>query len=478
MRIKHKLEKIIFVLGMIFVLSTVNNKSIIDNQQNKENLSELINCEVHIAGEGENLNVTLHQSYLNTSAYKFENLNHFNKIYAPCPTEPTFNSSFMEVIIEDIIALNKTLNIELDTSESVHLGASSNYTYAFSFEVEKSCYLENFSICLSENHPETDDGQIWFYLYSAEESGGTIIPDAYLSQLGSHYIIENDIDEVWFNFTGFHEYLNTSETYNNTFFINIYQGSSPLYTRVEFHYMRDNAGDQLDNSLVYESSGTMWYLENWDASLVITLSPINNIPSPSQANLRINGSTVLDKIPNSGYWNSTNEYTNYKGLLTFELSTNWWDISCKITEVQINFTKTDQKAKTTYTTPENNLVLWNASFEETIICFDSRIDNYNTMSFMIPSNWSEIRAFNDDIEKPVLVSAPLVNGYKEVIVLDAGNGANWFITAMVDNRTSTNGGDTNGGDTIPLGNFYLLFTVIIVIFLVYFKIKKHKSKYQ
>ena len=104
---------------------------------------------------------------------------------------------------------------------------------------------------------------------------------------------------------------------------------------------------------------------------------------------------------------------------------------------------------------------------------DSRIDNYNTISFVTPANWSDIRAFNGNIEKLVVVSTLLISGYKEAIVPDAGNGANWFITAIVDNRIPR-----NGGGAIPFGNYYLLFTAIVIVSLIYFKKRKHNSRYQ
>ena len=412
----------------------------------------------------EELNITLQQSYLNSTTYVFENLSNRHNFYAPCPTEPTFNSSYTEIFIEDIIALNKTLNIELGNINDAHLSASSDKTYAFSFEVEESCYLENFSMCFSENHAATDDGYIQLNLLSAQESGGNIIPNTRINSLGSSYMIENDIKETWFNFTGYHEYLNISETYNNTFFITVYQSSNPSFTRVEFHYMRDNAGDQLNNSIVYESAslGTVWYLENWDASLIVELSPINNKPSPSQINLNINFSAVNNYIFNSGYWNSLEEYTSPIGKLKFEFSNDWGDIYCKVKKVLINYTKTDLKAESNYTNPEKDLYIWNATIDQEISCFDQRIQNFNKITCLVPANWSEIKAFNGSIEKPVIVSSSLINGYKIVTILEAGNGINWYLITVVDNRLPQ-----NGGDIIPFGNLFLIILVISTISLVY-----------
>lgn len=417
----------------------------------------------------EELNITLQQSYLNSTAYVFENLSNQNSFYAPCPTEPTFNSSYTEIIIEDIIAPNKTLNIELGTSLNAHLSGSSDNTYAFSFEVEESCYLENFSMCFSENHADTDDGNIEVYLFSAQESGGSIIPLTRIETLEPSYIIENDIDETLFNFIGYHKYLNTSETYNNTFFITVYQSSNPLHTRVEFHYMSDTTGDQLDSSLVYESasSSTIWYLENWDAFLIVDLSPIDNKPSPSQINLKINNSAVNDYIFNSGYWNSIEEYTSSTGLLKFELSSNWSDIYCMINKVQINYTKTDLKAESNYTNPEKDLYIWNATIDQEISCFDQRIQNYNKITFLVPANWSEIKAFYGSIKKPVIISTSLINGYKGVTILEAGNGSNWHLTAIVDNRLPQ-----NGEGAIPFDNYFVIILVISTISLVYIIKKK------
>lgn len=77
------------------------------------------------------------------------------------------------------------------------------------------------------------------------------------------------------------------------------------------------------------------------------------------------------------------------------------------------------------------------------------------------------------IEKPVDYSSPEINGYREIVVFNAGNGGNWYITAIIDNRVPR-----IGGGEIPFGNFYLIYTTIIVVTLGYFikrRIHIHKN---
>jgi len=285
--------------------------------------------------------------------------------------------------------------------------------------------------------------------------------------------------------------LDITKTENNTWFIGLLENST-YSTECYWHHMNDflGGGDEDDTDSVYAATATTW--ENItgifpnppvDLTLKIDLSPKDNNPLPSEIGLKINGTEVNDDTKGSGYCSTENqEFTDSNGELEFEIADEWWDVSCNITKVQINYTKADLKANSTYIILQPNLILWNASINENIICFDSRISDYNYISFMIPAEWTNIRAFNGSVENPVDSSASAVNGYREVIVHDAGNGSKWFLTARVDNRAPPPPDGDNGDDddkdgeeqAIPGYNTYILLSLICLISII--SIRKHQYK--
>ena len=457
-------NKPIFIVIFVLILMSSNTSQIAKESNDNNSILNIFTSSPQTAEVGENLNITLHQSYLNIITTEFANLSESHTFNLPCPTDSKFNSSFIEMIFDDIYAPNKSLELELEVSPYFYesLTTSANNKYAFSFQVINSCYLEGFSVCLSENDTDNIDGYIQADLLTAEINGSNIVPSSLLRTLEFPYFITDNIGATWFNFTGYHEFLNTSNTVNNTFFITIRQASDPGQTDVRFQYMPDLLGDLIDSSLVYESDSGDWLLEAWDAAFIVNVSPVYNNVKPSQINLKINNTNVNDNIDNSGSWMSTEEFSNPSGQLEFEFMADWWDVACNLTRAQINYTKTDLRASTTYETPEPNLVLWNASIDSSIDSFDSRINSYNYIQFTIPSNWSDIKAFNGSFESPGVLSGPAINGYRDVFIFGAGNGAKWYLTAVIDNRIP----DTGGG-VIPFGHYYLLFTTIVVLSLIY-----------
>jgi hypothetical protein len=407
---------------------------------------------------GERLNVSLHQSYYSTTPIEFNNLSQSNDFTLPCPTDPTFNSSYTELQVEDIFAPNKTLVIENEEIQAAKHELLIAPRLA-SFQVKESCYLDNVSVLISED--TANDQDFYFDVWNATYSGGFIKYNR--SIVPSTRIIYN-VDHAtmgWETVTNWHIYLDTEKTYNNTFFITL----SCQFD--EYGYWHYGSNGEYD-SIIWRLLGSYPELTSNDLGLIVDLSPENNTPKPSDVNLRVNGTSVSNvDNENEGYWISTEEYTHPSGQLEFELSADWWDLSCDITKTQINYTKTDIKASTSYEIPEPDLVLWNASIDETIDSFDSRIDDYNYIKFWVPENWTGISVFSGSVEKPVDISASAFNGYREVIVFQAENGVNWYLTASIDNRIPG-----NGGTTIPFGNYYLLFTIIILVSVFYFMKRK------
>ena len=104
------------------------------------------------SGTGENMNITLHQSYLNNSFGIELNASDpsNNTFYVPCPTDTTFNSSHTDIEITDIYAPNRTIVVEDDDEGSLgfhEITGAGNY---LSFETESPGYITNISLKLKE----------------------------------------------------------------------------------------------------------------------------------------------------------------------------------------------------------------------------------------------------------------------------------------------------------------------------------------
>ena len=63
---------------------------------------------------GENMNITMHQSYFNTSFNTIVNISitDGNNFTLPCPTDVNFNSSYTNITVNNVVAPNKTLDVE------------------------------------------------------------------------------------------------------------------------------------------------------------------------------------------------------------------------------------------------------------------------------------------------------------------------------------------------------------------------------
>ncbi len=451
---------LLLAFGIILIGLNINllfSKLVINNQE-----KIYLYDSVRTAEAGELLNITLHQSYVSPGLIQFSNLSESDSFTLPCPTEPTFNSSRTKIQIENIFAPNKTLVIE---DEEIQAAKHELYVVArlASFQVKENCYLDNVSVLISED--STGDQDFFFDVYNATFSGGYIKYN--VSIVPSTRVIYN-VDHAtmsWENITNWHIYLDTEKTYNNTFFIKL---SCQSNMQGYWHYGSNGEYD----SIIWRLFGSFPELTSNDLGLIVDLYPENSTPKPSDLNLKINGTNVSDiSYENKGFWISNEEYINPSGQLEFELSADWWDLSCDITKAQINYTKTDLKANTNSEILEPDLVLWNASINEKIDSFDSRIDSYNYLKFWVPTNWTDIKVFNGSIEKSAFISTSTLYGYREVVVFQAGNGDNWYLIARVDSRIPG-----NGATAIPFGNYYLLFTIIIMISLIYFTKRKSIKK--
>ena len=399
----------------------INNDNPLDFQNQTPETSEYQNFN----GAGENFNITLHQSLLNISTIEFTNLDTSNSFTEPFPNFNGYNTSLVNITIDGIFAPNHTLIIEDDAFEDSSDVAS---TYVSSFTVPSTSYLINasFDLVITSGIPSAN-----IYLFNSSWTGTRSEPVTTSSQvIGSFSSPPNGWNDIVLTKT----LLNNSITANNTWFIGLRE-TTGLAT-LKWRYVFDSTNG--DNSEAYYLSGGWQQISN-DYNCKLDLTPINNIPKPSDINLKINNTIVIDITDDSGYYSSNEAYSSPSDILNFTVSADWWDVSCNITSVQINYTKTDVQAISSYDiSGSGQIVQWNVTITNGLNYFDSRITDFNVINFTIPRIWHEssIKVFNGSTEKTIFKRL-INNDYREIQVLNAGNGTYWYLNATSSNLFSS-----------------------------------------
>ncbi len=401
-----------------------------DTPFNNENTPLMADYSSSFGRSGEDIDISLHQSLVNTTQGDFTNLDTANILKEACPTDTSFNSSYTNIVVDNINAPNKSIIIE-DTLigagfEQFFLGE-----YYVSFTTRGSGYLENISIPIKLVAAGVD-ANITIKLYNAQNDGfGTPEPNTNQGLIVPKTLITANT-YYWHDFKNVHAFFNSSETYANTFFLRVekVQGGT-----VYWDWYSDGA--DTDETLVYtgalilETSG----VNTIDLGLKVAFSPEDHTPKPESINFLINNTAVVDDtvIENKGSWTSYNVYKNSSGLLYFMLSAEWWDVSCSVTYAQINYTKTDLTATSLFTiTGSGQSLDWNCTLG-IVNNYISPFKNYE-INFTVPRIWENFTAFKGPTDKTTDISlGPNNNGYLDLRIKDAENGLNWYITAQSKN---------------------------------------------
>ncbi|MFX1414220.1 MAG: hypothetical protein ACFFA2_10325, partial [Promethearchaeota archaeon] len=389
-------------------------------------------------GIGEQINITLHQSLIDTATKQFSNLDVSNSFTEPFPLFAGYETSFVNISINNINAPNKTLNLELATSSSDQISTD---LFAYSFTIRNTCIIQNFSIYLSESGGSGGSVDIKILIFNAtyDSIDSRIEPHTNTGLIDITQSVPDEHTGQWYNFT-LNKVLDAANTYNNTFFIYFYQNTNFNFARGYYHYQ---TGTTTDNYLVYRDSGAGWQALARDISSQVIVGLNDNTPRPTEINLKVNGTLVNNLgIGNQGFYSSTQKFSSADGNIDFEVTADWWEVSCDIIRVEINFTKIDLKANSIFKIlSSSDNVQWNVSVVGGLNYFDSRVTDFNTINFTIPKTWlsNSIKVFNDTSE---WLSADInkdftKNGYRYVQVLNAGNGSNWYLLANSTNLLSS-----------------------------------------
>ncbi len=466
-RIERK-KQFIFILllfiGVIFSNLFIENANFpsanyVNNDYKKDNSDRILNIPYHIPqtadytslrfGNGNLINISLHEALLNTSQVIFPNLDTANTFFEASPIFNGFNSSYINITVEDIYAPNKSLTVEGDltptppyVNQPIGGGGSNPNSIFASFTPRGVGYITNISI-YARKIASLDGCRIKAYLYNSSLVSGKIRPNTNLGQLGS----ETEITLTsysWINITNCAGIFNSSslKTYNNYFFIRIQKTDlANLEWNGNFDF---TIGDRQTTGALLTASGI-----TIDLSLKLGLKPLSNSPKPEQIGLKINSTALIGDsiLNNKGYWTPTKAYNSTTGNLRFQISADWWNVNCKISKAQLNYTKTDLKSSSDFKIiGSGQNVEWNVTRNGGLNYFESKFDNY-TINFTVSSSWSGIKVYNGIIDKTSFISSSaLSNGFTKVTVRNAGNGTFWFLNATSSNLLQAI--DTNVGAII------------------------------
>jgi len=394
-------------------------------------------------GNGTEIDISLHQSLYDETSNQYQNTDFTSSFNLACPKDLDFNSSYINITISDIEAPNKTLIVEDDINAGITIGVDGHFG---SFEARGAGYIENISINTYYIIAATTfDIELW----NATYEGGAIRPN---ETIGTNPIVDDESilqnTPYWHNMTNLHIPYNSSETYNNTFFFKFIGSGGVMVWSAAYDV---SAGDADPEHLAYDKFEDLEevFSETIDFTLIIDFAPAERYPTPEALDFKINSTPVIGDpvVTNKGYWESYTERSSLSGNLTLNVKTDkWWDVKYSVLKSQVNYTRTNLKANSSFFVPYGGSdVLWNITRNSEFNEFDSRFGNYK-INYTVPSNWDHgYRAFNGSTEILTLdTSAPIINGYKEISVLNAGNGTDWFFLANSTNLIQTIGMYING----------------------------------
>ena len=259
-------------------------------------------------GYGEKINITLHHSLLNKSMISFQDLEKTNTFTEPCPTVNNFNSTFINILIEDIKADNISLIVQ-NNPEDGQIDCTT--TRLTSFTVSTNCYIINASINIKRTAAPTGDiylyASSWNSVLNRSEPTGTSATLGTIAPTGNGWLYVDLVDT----------FLNNSITDNNTWFFGVFRTSAG--GSIQWRYTDDTIAN--NNSYAYYSNAG-WTYEARDYLLEIGLAPINATPFPQEIGLKINDTPVIDFDKGSGYWTSIEKLQSSSGILSFSITSD------------------------------------------------------------------------------------------------------------------------------------------------------------
>ena len=458
---KYKKKSLILLIALVctmFAQFTIINNPISDTRQENDIISEneeqLIEKETEtpksaeyaeiVNGTGNDFNATLHQSYVKEGnpLYNVSNFNSLTNrtVQADCPKDAMFNSSYTRIDVKDIYASNvtRTIEDEITAGESLY-----TYEAATSFTIigdnNIKCLLVNASFSLYYDIGLTPTITVCLYNSSWELVSGSYRskPNINSKTVITTFTPPTQGDNYWHEISLKNTLLDNFKTRNNTWFISLYRTSGSNPSDIPYWNRRVDSPSP-DRSEAYRDNGGGFAYIASDYTLKLKLAPIDNTPKPTDINLKINNTLIIDSgSDNAGSWTSTLHKWSSSGKLNFTISAGWWDVKLNVSKILVNYTKTNLKAYSEFNATKNvATVYWEVTVNQVLDDFESKFKNFY-INYTIPTSWQNEKTYNGTNEKTTKVIRDLNNGYSNVQVFDAGNGTNWWLNATSANFVSS-----------------------------------------
>ncbi len=438
----------VIILNFLFLNVYLNTPE--SNTNKNQNLNDLIRnpqtsvIPTNFQLTNQEINISLHQS-LNLNPAQISVLNTSdpsnNSIFLECPVDSSFSSTFINISLNQIQAINRTLDVEsgiVNSNEDLDNSAPEATNFTVPFDVR----LSNVSLNI-DMIGKSSNGTVEVYLYNSTWNASNSVSKPLDSSglgvlLGTINALNDTAD--WMTLTGLDYFLNTSETDNNTFFIGARrQGATPVPT---WRFTDDSTNGDQCASYYYDAfeftydKWKLWevFFETRDYQLKVGYAPVNI--TPEVLGLKINGTDVTGypTINGSGYWSNTSQYSSSTGNLEFVLTSTWNNVRCDIEKAQINYTKTNLNGTPTIESSQGGQIIhWNVTREGGLNFYNNRFSSYS-INFSIPKSWNNYTIFNGTTNKTDDITGDYVSGnFRTLQVSNAGNGTYWFINATTMN---------------------------------------------
>ncbi len=424
---------LVIILTLILIFSTIailsaSNQSPIFLNPHSNNIGAITKS---YTGSGNQLNAIL---YITNNYNNAPNAaNTASNIYIPCPSG--WKIIWTNLTLTNINAPNTTIESNYPTPKT---SLDLSHLYAMSFRLTNNAYLDSISAQLYViNLPPTPTAD--FYVYNAENNGGKPRP---LNPIASNTSIAVPAGTSWLPVSFGRPFLNTSETYDNTFFIAI--NSTSLRTP------RWNATQEASppaNGYVYYHNGLWLENQSYDCQLIVNVSastaPAESV-KPSEIGLTINGTPVSGDNKGSGEWINSTASLVSNGHIFYDVNSTWmstvsFSYVWNITILRDAYAS----ALTNFDVSYNSNASWNITLDATgAFPLTNGVNHINITG--IPSDWGNTssKAYNGSQWIPMDSYPP------DTISFPASNGT-WTVNCTAPNYVSDIGFEVDG---VPVEN--------------------------
>ena len=440
------------VLGAGFAFYQNNNNAnattIIERQPNSgepilQKNTGLTSTDGKITGQGLPANVTLICNQSGTVGLLTSNSS-FN---VPIPT--SWVAKYSNITVTEVLKETDILVVEEDVIES-NWADTVEQDFGMSFNIISTALLYNVSVYWETVWKSTG---VNVSVFNATQESGFPVPD---------FLLYNETygkppSAGWDDFSFASPVkLDAQNTYANAFFI-VINGSKEQGFQGNLRWVYENDGPGDDNGIAVEFEGPAWLVQPWDFTLRVGLR--NNSRTPSDVDLKINGSSVIDTTRADGSWTSTFEFSNT--TLNFQFSAN--SSAYFSVEYIISYSQTNSHVvTTTFEGLDSSAIIWNASYDATFLAnsFEKRL-NFSLPAWKMAINvWKE--------SSPHSLWNSTSDGSKRIFVSisDAENGT-WtiqcndtnYLEGVYAKRSGITVSEINSTDTIEIyGNFTDILT--------------------